>query len=1210
MRPVGSLCRVWTLRVGAGAVLALVSPVAAQAAPRASGVSPIEATAHETVHVEHELPSLRAANSDTFLRSDGSRELVIYPHPVNYQVAGKGWQPIEDTLTEAGGSWSPKASPVPVSLPASLASGAVSVGGSGRQLSLQLQGAGSTAGTVSGPQRSYANVLPGVSASFGVAAESIHETLTLANASAPTSYHYSLGLSAGLQASLAPGGGVTIRDSSGHTVYSLPAPSITEPGRLPQTAPVHYELADGGTSLTLVLSKEWLSSSARTFPVNIDPDVYFTEEYSCSIVSGAYTNTPLCGDRLYVGADTESPANAARAVLYFELSSIPRQSAILSSSLGLWFEADTTTNPIEIEARGLTREWTPDVTWNDYDGAHAWTTPGGDFLKTEAGESTITNADKGYWVKWGFTPQVEQWVREPSSDHGILLKAKNETVNGYDTFVQGENGEGAPEPTMQVIYEPRLGNPPSQAMYQQPLGNGGTLGVNVANGNLHVETPDVNYATEGYDTQLSRSYNSEYDNLTGSAFGYQWTVSMGEDTLLYPSWWDGSTYLQQSDGSFTRFDRAPWADGHPETGDRAYTSEAGVPATLVVHENGTRTLTYNNTGVEWQFDNSENGYPQTVTDPGGEGNKISLSYTSSRLTKVKDTHGHELTLTRSSSTGNITKIKDGSETWTYKYTSGSYLESYEGPAGQKAEYHYDIYGDLTAIIEPAGTIVVSYDGYGRVESLRKIVNGTLTTVGSEDEITKFSYGTETTVVTRPDGVEQGYYYDAFGNDLEEPGMQEAAAEFYAGYAELGAEAAHSDVVRQDHAAILDSQLSQQLGANYVGEWFDPTTSDVKIGITSAGYEQTAEQDLDNLGLANDAEIVTEMASWSQLMTAEHSLYEHVEGLINSNRVVTGASPEHDAVTIEEADSLTTAQKKEVSEAVAALAVPTAVTEASTATVGGAPKSAPCSDGSCGRPLRGGVRISYHPSFEKSGEPTEETDCTAGYIVTSIYNALPYVLTAGHCVRETIGDLWYAEVNEVPIKGTEEGPYGELGVHKIGKAHSYVFGKSHEIPGGTTSEGDAGLIAIEPKGFWGNNLTPIIITYKGSETTRNERYPIIGTHYNPEAPQAEFVVCVGGVGKGETEESVGPRAQCGLDKGFVSPHYQDSEKVQHLEEFDPCYHGHTSILGRGNSGAPVYKANFAYGILSGGSGCKEYYEGIDQAEKALHVKVMTGPGPVE
>jgi hypothetical protein len=93
--------------MGVAAMMLLALPLVAEAAPGGTGVSPLEAAAHATVHVEREMPNLRTADSDTFLLSDGARELVIHPQPVNYQVTGKGWQPIEDTLTEVDGSWQP-----------------------------------------------------------------------------------------------------------------------------------------------------------------------------------------------------------------------------------------------------------------------------------------------------------------------------------------------------------------------------------------------------------------------------------------------------------------------------------------------------------------------------------------------------------------------------------------------------------------------------------------------------------------------------------------------------------------------------------------------------------------------------------------------------------------------------------------------------------------------------------------------------------------------------------------------------------------------------------------------------------------------------------------------------------------------------------------------------------------------------------------------
>lgn len=65
------------------------------------------------VRVLRELPALRSASSDTFLLSDGSREVVVHDRPVNYRSAAGSWQPIDDALRQAsGGAFGPVASGV------------------------------------------------------------------------------------------------------------------------------------------------------------------------------------------------------------------------------------------------------------------------------------------------------------------------------------------------------------------------------------------------------------------------------------------------------------------------------------------------------------------------------------------------------------------------------------------------------------------------------------------------------------------------------------------------------------------------------------------------------------------------------------------------------------------------------------------------------------------------------------------------------------------------------------------------------------------------------------------------------------------------------------------------------------------------------------------------------------------------------------------
>jgi YD repeat-containing protein len=1149
-----------------------------------------------------ELPELRTANSDTFAQADGSRLLKISLHQLNYKVNGV-FQPINDQL-EAGadGSSHPVASPTPVSFPATLSSAPVTIGPSAQQLSFALQGA-SAASTTSGSTSTYAGALPGVDMSYSTSSESVRETLTLASASAPTTYKYDLSLSAGLKASLSPSGGVAIDDAQGKLVYWLAAPTVSDSSsaeHLPWTAPVHYELSADGSVLSLVLSKSWLEDPARVFPVKIDPDVYFGAAQDCSIVNQGLANTSICGERLYVGDNSESPKEIARSLLKFELASIPKGSEILSSSLALWFEADTSSSPLELEAFALNpNQFTQEATWNKYDGTHAWTTPGGDVLKTQAGMSIVKNEYKGGWISIGFTPQVEQWVRDPESNDGILLKAHNETTPNVDTFVQTDNCEGKPEPNLNVIYTPKLGNPGNEAMYQLAVGGGATLGVNVANGNLHVTDPDVRYSSEGYATELGRSYNSQDEEMTSSSFGHEWRSSLGEDELLYPAWWDESYALHQPDGSYTRFDRAPWADNHPSAGDKAYTGEAYVGAGLVVHENGTRTVTEPG-GVEWQYDNSGAGFPQKIIDSGGEGNTITLNYTLSHLTKVADTHGHELILTREEGTHYVTKIagKEKGETWKYTYNKEGQLTAYTNRAKEKIKYTYTkTYGLLESIADEEGTWVMSYDAYGRVASLRKLVNGTVKKAGSEDELTSFSYETEQTTVTNPEGVQPVYYYDQFGNLLEQPTTQEDASEAFAAYAGIEVGAAHADVNLQDHAAILDNQLSSQLGSSYTGEWFDASSEKpIKLGITSEAYERTAEQDLDNLGLADNAEVVTTTHTVAQLEEGEKTVEAALKELALKGLVIVGREASTDSVTIQKVNSLTATQTKEVNEAVSSAPAPVVVIERAVSKFNIKLKSESCANAFCPAPIRGGVSIQEH----EAGTKAHGLYCSAGFVVHSEYTGKPYLLTAGHCIKYGggVGQGWESSFPADSKK------YERF----IGHAAAYV----------SSAAGDVGMIAIDPPPsgvFQGNGLHSWVVVYGSGSTARNEYYGIAGIHVNPGyvAPE-HWTVCSGAAPTGQeslatfNEESVlipHESEHCAVTEGMANPIANlgepEQQQIDGLEQANLCAEG-------GASGGPVYKAGRAYGTIVSGErsegkgGCASFYEGASNAQGYLHVKI--------
>ncbi len=84
---------------------------------------------------------------------------------------------------------------------------------------------------------------------------------------------------------------MAIGDASNTLVYTLAAPSASDAASerpFPSKTPAHYELSTAGSVLSLVVDKAWQSDPSRVFPVTIDPEVFFTEELSCPIISHAF----------------------------------------------------------------------------------------------------------------------------------------------------------------------------------------------------------------------------------------------------------------------------------------------------------------------------------------------------------------------------------------------------------------------------------------------------------------------------------------------------------------------------------------------------------------------------------------------------------------------------------------------------------------------------------------------------------------------------------------------------------------------------------------------------------------------------------------------------------------------------------------------------------------------------------------------------------
>jgi RHS repeat-associated protein len=752
----------------AASVFGVVTATSAQGTRADSGSLPVQDQGPAAIDkLGRELPNLRTESSDTYQRGNGTRVLRAFGRPVNYRDSTGAWQPIEDQLVQRAGAWQTKASGVPVTLPSKLGEGPVSIGSGSRIVSLDLEGASDAEAAVSGATSSYQAVLPGTSASYAASGTSVRETLTLANAEAPTVYRYALSLSAGLHPVLTEAGTVNIVDSSGHTVYWLAAPTVEDSSTAndgPLTTPVHYELSEDGKTLSLVVNDSWLHDPTRVFPVRIDPDIYWSgAEPDCTIRSGSSAGTSLCGQALVVGSNSATPREVSRTLFRVSVSSIPQDADILSSSIGVRFRHESSSTPVNIQAFALSREFTTSATWNTYDGVHSWSTAGGDYTSQTLpgggtqpyGQREMLESYVGWWTGIAITPLVEKWVREPSTNHGVLLKAQNETTGFYDEFNQSghaEEPEEAGEPDFEVVYTPVLGTPASSTLTNIPIDDSASMAVNVADGNLLISHQDVHLPGVGYDFSLADTYNSE---ATGEAQDEEWpeggyqsvdsqelngtTFSAGADVTMERYWVDESRIFHDPSGSWWTFIREPSLDSG---GNKAFLSPSGLNATLLVNSStGKSTLTYNTSLVKYEF--AEAGDLEKIVDKNG--NTTTFHYGSEgKTSSVVDTHGHTVNFAyegTSEEEGNITKISDElGRHWKFSENSSRQVVGESDPDGHELKYEYNEQQNPKQITDPRGHLIeLSYDEDERVSEIRRVINGTATTPGSKDVITTYKY---------------------------------------------------------------------------------------------------------------------------------------------------------------------------------------------------------------------------------------------------------------------------------------------------------------------------------------------------------------------------------------------------------------------------------------------------------------------------------------
>ncbi|MFE9442533.1 DNRLRE domain-containing protein [Streptomyces sp. NPDC006602] len=152
--------------------------------------------------------------------------------------------------------------------------------------------------------------------------------------------------------------------------------------------------------------------------------------------------------------NNSSTYGKTRAAMKFTTSSIPTTATVLESRLFMWgAETTTGTNGAIYELHGLTKDFAETTaTWNNATSTTPWTAAGGDYSATVSDTVGTVSEVGRHW--WDATSLTQGWTRTPSSNHGALVKLKDETTGPQERtlFLTSEAPDPQLGPLLRVIY--------------------------------------------------------------------------------------------------------------------------------------------------------------------------------------------------------------------------------------------------------------------------------------------------------------------------------------------------------------------------------------------------------------------------------------------------------------------------------------------------------------------------------------------------------------------------------------------------------------------------------------------------------------------------------------------------------------------------------------------------------------------------------------
>ena len=154
-------------------------------------------------------------------------------------------------------------------------------------------------------------------------------------------------------------------------------------------------------------------------------------------------------DSMHIRAD-----NQMAGLIRYELASIPTEAIVTSAILSVYATQQEVNSPLSVGVYEVYRHWVAtEATWTRAYYNTSWSSLGCNDTNSDRAaipESNATVLVLGQWYDFGITNMVQKWVRDPSVNHGLTLKAFGATADIH--FASSEHGDISRHPKLTINY--------------------------------------------------------------------------------------------------------------------------------------------------------------------------------------------------------------------------------------------------------------------------------------------------------------------------------------------------------------------------------------------------------------------------------------------------------------------------------------------------------------------------------------------------------------------------------------------------------------------------------------------------------------------------------------------------------------------------------------------------------------------------------------